>query len=284
MVNKIVNVYKQNYINNIGMGIGDYIRGSFFLLQLCIEYNIEFDLDFSQHPISKFLINTQNNNINIKDNDDVYDINYENIQYIFNHMISINDFMNNFIINKEEEIYYLFTNNHPLNLITDNEKNIIKNKFIPNKELDNAIETTLYNLDLLKNEYIVIHIRVGDRYINTNNKLDENTLNDIYTILENNITFNKEFLLLSDSNELKNILKNKYCNLKIQINEILHLAHDCTNIESLKNTIIDFFLISYASSVISLSIYDHLTGFSEYCCIMNNIPCTKIKLNNYLSQ
>jgi len=279
MVNKIVNVYKQNYINNIGMGIGDYIRGLFFLLQFCMEYNIEFDLDFSQHPISKYLITSKKKSIEYES-----EINYENVEYFFEYKITTNEFMNNYLVNKKEETHYLFTNNHPMNDITVIQKYIIKNKFIPNQELTVAIENTLNKLKLIKNEYNIIHIRVGDRYINQNNKLDKNTLNDIYNILEKKIIFNQKFLILSDSNELKQILKNKYHNLIVEINEIMHLAHDCINTDALKNTLIDFFLISYSKSVLCLSIYDHLSGFSEYCSIMNNIPCEKIKLNNYLCQ
>jgi hypothetical protein len=274
---KIVNVYKQNYINNIGMGLGDYIRGSFFLLEFCKENNIEFDLDFSEHPISKFLINQYNDT----------KIDYTNVLYFhnYNRNKSKSDIMD-YINSNNNKIQYLFTNNHPqIDKITEVEKNIIKSKFIPNKELNNAIEETLNKLNLTKKMYKVIHIRIGDRYIIENKDVDNIILKDIDNIFKN-IMFNgnEKYLLLSDSKDIKKILKNKYPFLIVQHNDIVHLAGNCSNDDALKNTMVDFFLISNANSILAMSIYGHMTGFSHYCSIINNIPINFIKLNNYFNQ
>ena len=274
---KIVNVYKQNYINNIGMGLGDYIRGSFFLLEFCKENNFEFDLDFSDHPISKFLINQYNDT----------KIDYTNVLYFhnYNKYNSKSDIMN-YIKSNNNKIQYLFTNNHPQNdKITEVEKNIIKSKFIPNKDLNNAIEETLNKLNLTKKNYKVIHIRIGDRYIIDNRDIDNIILNDIDNIFKNIIfNVNEKYLLLSDSKDIKKILKNKYPFLIVQHNDIVHLAGNCSNDDALKNTMVDFFLISNANSILAMSIYGHMTGFSHYCSIINNIPINFIKLNNYFNQ
>ena len=274
---KIVNVYKQKYINNSGMGIGDYIRGSFFLLELCKENNFEFDLDFSDHPISKFLINQYNDK----------KIDYTNVLYFhnYNRNKSKSDIMD-YINSNNNKIQYLFTNNHPsINKITQVEKNIIESKFIPNKELDNAIEETLNKLNLTKKKYNVIHIRVGDRYIIENKEIDTIILNDIYNIFKN-ITFNgnEKYLLLSDSKELKKKLKNKYPFLIVQNNDMVHLAGNCSNDDALKNTMVDFFLIANSNAILVMSIYAHITGFSHYCSIIYNIPISLIRLNNYFNQ
>lgn len=277
MVKKIINVLKQNYINNVGMGIGDYIRGSFFLLQFCKEYNIEFDLDFTQHPLSKYLLFQ-------KDSIEEEKIDYDMVMYLHVDMITYQDFMNNYIFHQNEENYYLYTNNYPMNIISEDEKTIIKNKFIPNQELICEIENVLNKLKLIKKEFNVIHIRVGDRYFNSDNKLDDKTLNDIYDILDNNINSNEKYLLLSDSNELKVILKNKYKKLEVEIYDILHLAGDLSNEKALKNTLVDFFIMTFSKYIIGLSIYNHNTGFSQYCSIINNIPYKSVRLNNYFNQ
>ena len=275
---KIVNVYKQKYINNIGMGLGDYIRGSFFLLEFCKENNIEFDLDFSEHPISKFIINQYNDT----------KIDYTNVLYFhnYNRTKSKSDIMDYINSNNNNKIQYLFTNNHPnINKITQVEKNIIKSKFIPNKELDNAIEETLNKLNLTKKKYNVIHIRIGDRYIIDNKDIDNIILNDIDNIFKN-ITFNdnEKYLLLSDSKELKKNFKNKYPFLIVQNNDIVHLAGNCSNDDGLKNTMVDFFLIANSNSILTMSIYGHITGFSHYCSIIYNIPISLIRLKNYFNQ
>lgn len=271
---KIVNTLKQKYKNSIGMGIGDYIRGSFFLIQLCEKYNFEFGIDFSQHPICKFLENKKDDSKEIVD--------YDNVLYFFeyNRENMIMNFINS---NHNNNIHYLYTNNHPnINKITDAQKNIIKNSFNPTKELNDSIECTLNEFNLIKNDYIVIHIRVGDRYIVDNKNIDNQTVSDIINIL-NGINAKNNYLLLSDCNQLKEYLKIKYPILNCKINKICHLTHNADD-EAIKNTLIDFFLISYSKRIISMSIYNHNSGFSEYCAIMNNIPINLVRLNNYFHQ
>ena len=56
----IVNVYSQNYANAPGGGIGDFMRGSCFLLQFCITNNLRFDVDYNSHPITKYLYKRYN--------------------------------------------------------------------------------------------------------------------------------------------------------------------------------------------------------------------------------
>ena len=63
ILKKIVNVYQLKYKNGIAQGFGDFINGSFFLLQLCIKFNLEFDMDLSNHPISKYFYPNKTNNI-----------------------------------------------------------------------------------------------------------------------------------------------------------------------------------------------------------------------------
>jgi hypothetical protein len=71
---KLVHVYQLNYINGKSPGLGDFLRGCFCFLQFSKLYNLEFDVDFSNHPMSKYLENIQHtdgldyNNIEIYNN------------------------------------------------------------------------------------------------------------------------------------------------------------------------------------------------------------------------
>ena len=56
---KLVHVYQLNYINGKSPGLGDFLRGSFSFMQLSKLYNLDFDIDFSNHPMSKYLENTE---------------------------------------------------------------------------------------------------------------------------------------------------------------------------------------------------------------------------------
>ena len=54
---KIVNVYQTDYKNMKSPGLGDFLRGCFCLMQVCRLINVEFDIDISQHPLSKYIEN-----------------------------------------------------------------------------------------------------------------------------------------------------------------------------------------------------------------------------------
>lgn len=60
----LTNVYQEQFSNGYSSGIGDFIRGSIFLLQLCKLYNINCEITFKNHQISKFLNISNNNPIN----------------------------------------------------------------------------------------------------------------------------------------------------------------------------------------------------------------------------
>ena len=54
--NCIINVYQLVYNENkIASGLGDFIRGSYFLIDFCEKYNFKYFIDISNHPIKNFL-------------------------------------------------------------------------------------------------------------------------------------------------------------------------------------------------------------------------------------
>ena len=280
-VNKIVNVYQQNYKNAPGGGIGDFIRGCFFLLQFCIFNNIRFDIDYSNHPISKFLYK-KNNTID-------EDILYNTILYYYpdnnkhnknDEHIFINDFINYLNNLNTSNTKYIFSNNYPVKKIIDFERQFILNKFLPNEELVYSINTELTKLNITEKEFSVIHIRLGDSILLDNGKIQNNTLLKILNIILKNIKINngKKYLLLSDSNDIKIFLKKRFENLIINLNKIVHLASKNDEDESIKSTLTDFFIMGKSNYIYSLSIYDHGSGFSEYCSVLNNIPYTFYKI------
>ena len=65
-IKKIINVYQEKYLNRNSTGLGDFIRGSIFLLQYCKLYNIECEISLKNHNIYKFL-NNYNNDSNTPD-------------------------------------------------------------------------------------------------------------------------------------------------------------------------------------------------------------------------
>jgi hypothetical protein len=271
----LVNVYKQNYQNAPGGGIGDFIRGCFFLLQISMINNKRFDIDYTKHPISKYLYKKYN----IIDESQ---INYDNVLYYYpdnDTNCNTQFFLNNFyeyLNNIKNNEFYFYSNNYPIYKITNVQKNIIKDKFIPNDELNEYINYNMKKLNILPYNFSVIHIRVNDEiFENDVNILNNKSLKQLITTLKY-IFYNKNnykknnYLLLSNSNSIKKIMKRIFPNLIINLNNISHLGKSNDD-NYIKDTLCDFFIMSKSNRIFSFSTYEHGTGFSKYCSIIFDI-------------
>jgi hypothetical protein len=276
---KLVNLFQKRYINGNSMGFGDYIRGSLCLIQICQLHNLQFDMNYYNHPVSKFLTNTtENDQLNIQSNT----INYNGVA-----MFTDNNFdRNNKTFHKkmidllntiQTSHHYLFCNSYPIVNPTDTQRRIVASKIQPNEVLQEAIKNSMEKLGLQRGGYRVIHIRTGDRYLLNNAPLDKNLVSKVVQTINKNITklSPHKYLILSDNNELKKVLSTIYDKEKfiIQINSITHLGEGAVkDDESVKNTLVDFFLMAQSNAIISMSPYFHETSFSKYCGILFGIP------------
>lgn len=276
---KVVNLFQKRYTNGNSMGFGDYIRGSLCLIQIAQIHGLQFDMNYINHPVSKFLTNTTNNDqLSIESNT----INYNGIS-----MFTDNNFdRNNKTFHKkmidllnsvQTSHYYLFCNSYPIINPSDTQRRIVASKIQPNEVLQEAIKSSMEALGLERGGYRVIHIRTGDRYLLNNAPIDKNLISKVVQTINKNVTrlSSHKYLILSDNNELKKVLSTIYPKNKfiIQINSITHLGEGAIkDDESVKNTLIDFFLIAQSNAIISMSPYFHETSFSKYCGILFGIP------------
>jgi hypothetical protein len=70
-------------------------------------------------------------------------------------------------------------------------------------------------------------------------------------------------------------------NFYVIIREIEHLGGDAiksTETNGIMNTLLDFYLMSYSNAIFALSVYSHISGFSKYCAVINNISFNSVKL------
>ena len=279
-IKKIVCVYQLQFINMPSPGIGDFIRGCFFVMQLTKLLNLEFELDISNHPIAKYIENSGKNSA----------INYDNIEFIEGHNrpphlwqdtnmhLDIN--FANQIINKlnnhlESDTFAFFTNAFPIfTNFLDSGREKMKSMLMPNTFMQDYINNTLNEINLTRNTYATIHIRSGDQYLTNSEVMNVNFINKIKKNINKLILSNKKYLIISDSNILKMALKS-YPNFYMKNRQIEHLGgeslkSDKTN--GIMNTLLDFYLMSYSNAIFALSVYGHVTGFSKYCGVINNIP------------
>jgi len=284
----IENVYQEKYNNVNASGLGDFIRGSYFLMEFCDKNNISFNINILNHPISKFLEIYQNKQSLIINNINRFEeINFQ--PHISKNNIITNtydSYTNNKFINylRKQHVFnkkiYTYVISYPSKKIDEKHKEYMKQILQPCKQLELIVDNMLLELELIKKQFIIIHIRYGDEFlIKKKNNIEKSHLEMIQKILDK-IDLSKKYLLISDNIIIKNILLSKYPFIKTHFNKISHTGEGVyhgskeTHLETIKlqNTMIDFSMFSHASCVIAFSIYKHGTGFSRWSTETYSVP------------
>ena len=246
------NNMKQSELHNF-WGLGDLIRGTIGTFQLCKKHGYKLIVDTHTHPISVFLKNSKT------EYSDLIDELGENITF------KCPGEVENFILESTRENPIIFmTNEHCIEPIEEDVKEFIRDLISPNNEIVNDVSQII---QLLPSDYIVKHVRLGDGEMVRN---EQNT--DKYFNLLNKLMLMKtpKDVLFSDSYSFK-----KFATLHSGIialnSETSHLGYH-TDLNKLKNTMIDFYLISKSKMIYSYSEYSWNSGFVYWCSIIYNIP------------
>ena len=276
---RIINTYQLIYKDgNSPPGFGDYLKSCFFLLQLCKILNIEFDMNFRNHPISKYFIVDNQENLP----------NYSIIEYPEwgEHCYIDNNGLDNFIKNINNITspnYYLFTNGWTNIKIRKQGINIIRSKLLPNNLLIEHIDKFMNSLHLTYKKFITIHIRCNDDAFNNNNNNTNVPQKIKNSIINISIANNCKCLILSNSVNVKKYIQ------KLNLNNICFKFSNCIHLgsgESINNniddgildTLKDFFVMSKSKLIYSFSVYDWGSCFSDMCSQIYSIPIIKIKI------
>ena len=294
---KIINVYQNIYAKGFhASGIGDFIRGSFFLMQFCSDVGYAYEIDLSNHHISKFLENSpQNmNNDYSSYNDQITNFEYRNenitkVKVINNSQVKVitnypgnktntitkfKKYLNVVPINNKTMKVYTIT--FPYKKLTNDERQKMRVIMEPTNIIISGGQNVLNYLGLYGKTYTCIHIRLGDSYINDSSYNEANN-KKIKTITKILGPLNKEskYLLISDNNSIKQIISTLLPNVRGFEHDISHTGEGSILTDTnMKNTMIDFYLLSQAATILSLTVYKHGSGFSKWCAEIYNIPYT----------
>ena len=287
----IENVYQEKYNNNTinATGLGDFFRGSYFLMHFCDKNQLFYNINMANHPVSHFLeiyqkqkqkqqqqhknpvsMFTESNfnplilNNNVISNE--YDYRTENDFIYFLHKQRM--------YNRKIQTYVI---SYPNILIEDKHKRYMQHILKPTQQLSLLVDEQLTKLGLFGKEYIIIHVRYGDKYlINNDSEMYLPHLNAMQlTIdsLELGQNQNQNILLVSDNIIIKKLLTATYPHIKTHFNEITHTGEGIQiDTNKLQNTMIDLYLFSRAKRVIAFSVYKHGTGFSKWITETYSVP------------
>jgi hypothetical protein len=186
----------------------------------------------------------------------------------------------------QSPVYYsnvfMFCNSFPIGDIPDKNKEYMRSILEPTAEMKQLIYDTLGNLNLSVKRYNVIHVRSGDSYLkNDINAFGAKYIEKLTTAIRGDMRFNgEEYLIIADNNSIKIALKNIFPGFKILVKEITHFGEGVVlEEEKVKNSLVDFYLLSFSKSIFSYSYYEHGSGFSSWCAKTYNIPymCRHVK-------
>ena len=311
-ISKIVNVYQPSYKENKkATGLGDFLRGNYYLMQFCAGLNIHCELNMTNHPLSLYLKNktidtnneatytticqnieplTGNNFIpNIDENNTILSKPQNNFTIEFllylltncplyeNMNTNANTNMNmNTNTNTNTNTQYIYTIAYPIQeAIQDHHRMYTRHILEPTNEMRAYVQNTILGLKMREKEYITIHIRSGDRTLIGKSPIGEHFLSKIKNEMKNIMELDRtaHYLLLADSNALKSLLVRVFPEIKIVINEISHSGEGVVMTETaIKNTMLDLYLLSKSRAIFSLSCYAHGSGFSKWTAETYNIP------------
>lgn len=285
ILKKIVNTYQLTCKDGQRPpGIGDFFKSCFFLLQICKALDLEFDINFKNHPISNYLsVEGQEDN----------GVDYSQVEYPFwaEHFHIVNNGLNLFVqkLNSiRTPVYYLFTNGWPIVNIKPTGINIIRSKITPNELLMQSVQKFMTELNLPYKKFTTIHIRCGDDTFNGKEDLTRFTLmaNRLVPFLSQNK--DSKVLIISNSNLVKLYIKKLGIgNVCFKISKIVHLGGDgnfhktTTKDETaLLETLVDFFVMANSKLILSLSEYSWGSCFSDVCSQIYSVPIIKLKVEN----
>jgi hypothetical protein len=280
----IINSYNLSYKNNgLTYGFGDFIRGCYFLMQFCEEQQLTYGIVIN-HPI-KLYLDIFKNTPNLPDH--IYNTITQFEKNNFNSYIGDTNIIQSkpdFTINndllfflKDQTVFnrkmFINTNAFPNNIISEKHKAVMQNILKPIISLENYVENTLEKLTLSKQNYEIIHIRFGDKYLLKNETLLHiKYLQQILNYLKA-LDIHTKYLLISDNEYIKKIIVQNYPFLKTLNNQITHTGENIViDEEKLRNTMLEFYLMSHSSNIVAYSVYKHGSGFSKWCAETYSIP------------
>ena len=280
---KIVNIYQTNYMNGNAQGLGDFLRGSYYLIQFCKKYNYLYQIDLSRHLLSYFLKNydkyenkPREGNLN-----NIYKFENINCEFLIGEKNEIQfQIRNNYklfehFLKKQKivnDTIHLYTNSFPILPINLENKQYMRSILEPTDEIIETSKRILERINLTNKPFTIIHIRYGDNYlIHNEKKFNLQNLEKLKSEI-NHLPKSENYLLLADNNHIKRYIINQFPFIKTFFKEISHSGEKVNEINKIKNTMVEFYLMSYSKKILNYSSYVHGSGFSKWCAVTYDIP------------
>ncbi len=247
---------EQSIHSNI-WGLGDLIRGTFQLYQICRKHNLSFELDFRNHPISQIMVQKSE-----------FKYNTSNIKFhIFLNTLEMEKFILKAAKSEEKDLFIMTNGCLPLSDVYANHfKKFINKHFQLKSEYRRLLEKSLPS----PKSYDILHIRLGDDSLIENKNI---ITKNILMILRSHL--NKDTILISDSNHLKDYAKRNFSG-RILPTKPTHFGLKINAKQTFDNYL-EFNILKGANNIKTFSNYSWISGFVYIPSIIYGIPIINLK-------
>ncbi len=295
-VTTMVHVFQQMYKNNHkSLGLGDFIRGCLFMFQFGESHHFAIQ-PLINHPIALVLKHVGGASFSV--NTDLV----SRIPIIHAPLVCYIDEFNTPVMQLPENIDYfgrylyglpifnqtifMYTNELPAkSRISPKHLAKLVHLFTPTDEMETFIWAKYEQMGIVNSNhgnhgnYMVVHVRIGDSsLIHGDTKSVERIIMELdpylHTLFDGNERANVKIILISDSIALKHQLTAKYSARMVSLfdpiahtGEGVQLSH-----ELVRNTMLDFYIMSRATRIVSFTTHIHGSGFSQWCATIYQIP------------
>jgi len=260
-------VWRNKIDTRMNDGLGFKLFGAIYAFQFCKENNINLKIDATDDICSDFLKNVVSNE-------------YEDIKTKDVLIFKSNDNVDSYSILKQKletaDKLYIYTNQYPKYQLNEEDKNFAKFLLQPKPELQTVFEAKIATLPA---NYGVKHFRFNDDIFSVDIDFNDTFYAKYFKLLED--SYATTDVVISNSKVYKQYVKMMYFEkYKTKISTVMCDNDSCniqhigtsTDLESLKNSFIDFYIICNAKYIKSYTSYNWPCNFVYLPALLYNIP------------
>jgi hypothetical protein len=242
-------------------GFGDYLRGSIGLAVLAIEQKFSLEIDLSHHPAGAFL----------RDKRKPIALPGEVFEFFNERSHLLPEFLANLGNNESVTLTTHFSPD--MGKVTDAVRELVRSQL----EWDESIEAPAEGIrkKISDGAFAVLHVRVADNRFHARRV----GVRPLCSHIEKHVlpVWHDRLAVISNNQAVKKALSERY-GLPLVSTGAVHLG-ECNGMEAaVRDTVIDFAVMSKAIAIFSCSEYAWNSGFSRWCACLHGVPFSAITL------
>ena len=241
-------------------GFGDYLRGSLALAILAQEQGFSLELDLSHHPAGAFLRDKRPPRASPGEVSEFFNERAHLLPEFVAHL-------------RDDESVSLTTNCCPdVGKVTDAVRELVWSQLSWDESIESRADEVRRNIS--EGTFAILHIRIADERFHARSARIES----LSRLIERNVlpAWRGRLAVLSNNQAVKKALSERY-NLPFVSTGSVHLG-ECNGVESeIRDTLVDFAIMSRASTIFSYSEYSWDSGFSRWCACLYDVPFISIR-------